>query len=88
MLWKDIVLPIVIVLLSISVIVTAINIIFRLFRFDIAILKFIAIIAVWYYVGPKIYDWLLYKVIANPNEAIRIIYMPIQSILQIFDKIV
>ena len=88
MLFKDIVLPIVIALLSLSVIVTIVNIIFRFFRLDIAILKFIALIAVWYYVGPKIYDWLLYKVIANSNEAIRIIYMPIQSILQIFDKIV
>ena len=88
MLFKDIVLPIVIALLSLSVIVTFVNIIFRFFRLDIAILKFIELMAAWYYVGPKIYDWLLYKVIANPNEAIRIIYMPIQSILQIFDKIV
>lgn len=88
MLFKDIVLPIVIALFSLSVIVIIINIIFRFFRLDIAILKFIALIAVWYYVGPKIYDWLLYKVITTPNEAIRIIYMPIQSILQVFDKIV
>ena len=88
MLFKDIVLPIVIALLSLSVIVTIVNIIFRFFRLDIAILEFIALMAVWYYVGPKIYDWLLYKVITTPSEAIRIIYMPIQSILQIFDKIV
>lgn len=88
MLFKDIVLPIVIALLSLSVIVTIVNIIFRLFRFDIAILKFIAVMVAWYYVGPKIYDWLLYKVITTSNEAIRIIYMPIQSILQVFDKIV
>lgn len=88
MLWKDIVLPIVIALLSLGAIVTIVNIIFRFFRLDIAILKFIALMAAWYYVGPKIYDWLLYIVITNPNEAIRIIYMPIQSILQVFDKIV
>lgn len=86
--WKDIVFPIVLAILAIGLIIFLLNLILRFFRIDIPILKVIALFAIWYYVGPIIYEWLLYKVITVPNEGIEIIYTPIQSIIEVFEKLV
>lgn len=86
--WKDIVFPIVLAVLAIGAIVFVLNLVLRFIHLDIPILKVAGVIAIWYYVGPIIYDWLLYQIMSGPNEAIEIIYMPIQAIIAAFEKLV
>ena len=86
--FRDIVFPIVLALLAFALIIFILNMILKFFSIDIPILRFAGLLIVWYYIGPIIYDWLIDKIIVVPREGIRILYMPIQSILEAFEKLV
>ncbi len=86
--FKDIIFPIVLLLVTLFLILFALNLILRFFGIDIPILKFAGLIAIWYYIGPIMYNWLVEKIVTVPHEGIEIIYTPIQSILEALQKLV
>ncbi len=86
--WKDIVFPIVIALFAFGLISFLINVILRHIGLDILLVKIVIFCIIWYYVGPIIYNWLINQIITVPNEGIRIIYNPIQAIIETFEKLV
>lgn len=86
--WKDIMFPIILALLALFLILFVINLVLRFFGLDIPILRLILLLAIWYYVGPEIYNWLSYAIITTQHEGIRILYMPIQSIIEAFESLV
>lgn len=86
--FRDIVVPIVIALLVLALIVYILNFVLKLFQLDIPIIRLAGLIGIWYYVGPILYNWLVTNIIIVEREGIRILYMPIQIILEAFKKIV
>lgn len=86
--FRDIVFPIVIALLVLALIIFVLNLVLRFFHLDIPIIRIVGLFGIWYYVGPIIYNWLITKVIVVPREGIRILYMPIQAIIEAFEKLV
>ena len=50
---------------------------------DIPIIKVALFLGVWYFVGPIIYEYLVENIVANQNEVIEYIYMPIQKITEL-----
>lgn len=85
---KDIVIPLLVAGFSLAFISYVVLFVLRLFSINFGLFKFILVMLIWYFVGPVIYEILLNNVIINVNEIIKIIYMPIQSIINIFYKIV
>lgn len=85
---KDIVIPLLVAGFSLAFISYVVLFVLRLFSINFGLFKFILVMFIWYFVGPVIYEILLNNVIINVNEIIKIIYMPIQSIINIFYKIV
>lgn len=79
--WKDIVFPVVILVVAVLAIVFVINLVLRAIKLDMTIFRIAAFFAIWYFVGPIIYDWLSYHVLTVNYEAIRILYMPIQYVI-------
>lgn len=86
--FRDIVFPIVLALLALTLIVFILNLVLRFFHIDIPIIRLAGLLGIWYYVGPIIYNWLIAKIIVVPREGIEILYTPIQSILEAFEKLV
>ena len=86
--FRDIVFPIVLVLFALTFIVFILNFVLRLFNIDIPIIRFVGLIGFWYYVGPVLYNWLITNIIIVEREGIRILYMPIQVIIEAFEKLV
>lgn len=86
--WKDIVFPIVVLLVAVFFIVFVINLVLRALKIDITILRIAAFFAIWYFVGPIIYDWLCNHVFTIQYEAIKILYMPIQYVIAALKKLV
>lgn len=86
--FKDIIFPIVLLLVTVFLILFALNLILRFFWIDMPILKVAGLIAIWYYIGPIMYNWLVEKILTTPHEGIEIIYTPIQSILEALQKLV
>ena len=86
--WKDIVLPVVIVAASSIAIVLVINLVLRTLKLDMTILRIFAFFIIWYFVGPIIYDWLVSNVLTVQYEGIKILYMPIQYIVDSLRKLV
>lgn len=86
--FRDIVFPIVLALLALTLIVFILNLVLRFFHLDIPIIRLAGLLGIWYYVGPIIYNWLITKIIVVPREGIEILYTPIQSILEVFEKLV
>ena len=86
--FRDIVFPIVLALLALTLIVFVINLVLRFFHLDIPILRLAGLLGIWYYIGPIIYNWLITKIILVPREGIEILYTPIQSIIEAFEKLV
>ena len=86
-LLKNILVPLIVCIAALTLIYYAVKTIFRLFGLDIVLFKVLGVLAIWYFVGPYIYDWLEEVIIITPNEAIKVLFMPIQSFLALFDKL-
>lgn len=82
---KDIAIPLILVALSIGLISYLINVILRLIKLDLVIIKIALFLLVWYFVGPIIYNWLLYAIMTSSNEIIEFFYMPIQVVMRLLN---
>ena len=84
---KDIILPLVIAMLAISFINFVIIFLLRILRLDIFLFKLVIFLAVWYFVGPVIYNFLLDNIMTSTRDGIEFIYMPIQYFLKYINKL-
>lgn len=82
---KDIAIPLILAALSIGLISYLINVILRFIKLDLVIIKIALFLLVWYFVGPIIYNWLLYALMTSSNEIIEFFYMPIQVIMRLLN---
>ena len=82
---KDIAIPLILAALSIGLISYLINVILRFIKLDLVIIKIALFLLVWYFVGPIIYNWLLYAIMTSSNEIIEFFYMPIQVIMRLLN---
>lgn len=82
---KDIAIPLILAALSIGLISYLINVILRLIKLDLVIIKIALFLLVWYFVGPIIYNWLLYAIMTSSNEIIEFFYMPIQVVMRLLN---
>lgn len=82
---KDIAIPLILAALSIGLISYLINVILRFIKLDLVIIKIALFLLVWYFVGPVIYNWLLYAIMTSSNEIIEFFYMPIQVIMRLLN---
>ena len=82
---KDIAMPLILAALSIGLISYLINVILRFIKLDLVIIKIALFLLVWYFVGPIIYNWLLYAIMTSSNEIIEFFYMPIQVIMRLLN---
>lgn len=82
---KDIAIPLILAVLSIGLISYLINVILRFIKLDLVIIKIALFLLVWYFVGPVIYNWLLYAIMTSSNEIIEFFYMPIQVIMRLLN---
>lgn len=82
---KDIAVPLILAALSIGLISYLINVILRFIKLDLVIIKIALFLLVWYFVGPIIYNWLLYAIMTSSNEIIEFFYMPIQVIMRLLN---
>lgn len=82
---KDIAIPLILAALSIGLISYLINVILRFIKLDLVIIKIALFLFVWYFVGPIIYNWLLYAIMTSSNEIIEFFYMPIQVIMRLLN---
>lgn len=82
---KDIAIPLILAALSIGLISYLINVILRFIKLDLVIIKIALFLLVWYFVGPVIYNWLLYAIMTNSNEIIEFFYMPIQVVMRLLN---
>ena len=72
---KDIAIPLILAALSIGLISYLINVILRFIKLDLVIIKIALFLLVWYFVGPIIYNWLLYAIMTSSNEIIEFFYI-------------
>ena len=82
---KDIAIPLILAALSIGLISYLINVILRFIKLDLVIIKIALFLLVWYFVGPIIYNWLLYAIMTSSNEIIEFFYLPIQVIMRLLN---
>ena len=82
---KDIAIPLILAALSIGLISYLINVILRFIKLDLVIIKIALFLLVWYFVGPVIYNWLLYAIMTSSNEIIEFFYMPIQVLMRLLN---
>ena len=82
---KDIAIPLILAALSIGLISYLINVILRFIKLDLVIIKIALFLLVGYFVGPIIYNWLLYAIMTSSNEIIEFFYMPIQVIMRLLN---
>lgn len=82
---KDIAIPLILAALSIGLISYLINVILRFIKLDLVIIKIALFLLVWYFVGPIIYNWLLYAIMTSSNEIIKFFYMPIQVVMRLLN---
>ena len=82
---KDIAIPLILAALSIGLISYLINVILRSIKLDLVIIKIALFLLVWYFVGPIIYNWLLYAIMTSSNEIIEFFYMPIQVVMRLLN---
>lgn len=88
MFLKGVVLPILLAVVSILLIVVIVNALFRLAQLDIWILRVAGIIIAWYFLGPILLNWITDILNIEVSDGIKILYTPIQSIMDKFNKIV
>ncbi|MBQ6283012.1 MAG: hypothetical protein IJK66_05760 [Bacilli bacterium] len=79
---KSVLLPILLAVVALILIIVIVNVLFRLAQLDIWILKFGAVLMAWYFLGPILLDWLEEILEIDVNEGVKILYMPIQTILE------
>lgn len=84
---KDIALPLLVAAFAVGTLSVLLNIILRLFHLDITFIKIALFLAAWYFIGPIIYDFLLERIIVNPNEILEFIYKPIHVIMGLFNSL-
>ena len=82
---KDIAIPLILAALSIGLISYLINVILRFIKLDLVIIKIALFLLVWYFVGPIIYNWVLYAIMTSSNEIIEFFYMPIQVVMRLLN---
>lgn len=82
---KDIAIPLILAALSIGLISYLINVILKFIKLDLVIIKIALFLLVWYFVGPIIYNWLLYAIMTSSNEIIEFFYMPIQVVMRLLN---
>ena len=82
---KDIAIPLILAALSIGLISYLINVILRFIKLDLVIINIALFLLVWYFVGPIIYNWLLYAIMTSSNEIIEFFYMPIQVVMRLLN---
>lgn len=82
---KDIAVPLILAALSIGLISYLINVILKFIKLDLVIIKIALFLLVWYFVGPIIYNWLLYAIMTSSNEIIEFFYMPIQVVMRLLN---
>lgn len=88
MFLKGVLLPILLAVVSLALIIAIVNALFRLAQLDIWILRVVGVLIVWYFVGPVLLNWLTDILNIEVSDGIRILYTPIQSIMDKFNKIV
>lgn len=86
--WRDIFFPILILLVAVLIITVLINVLFRIIHFDNTILKIIVFFAIWYYVGPIIYQWMIEHFIEIEHEPIKILFTLFDYIMKSLRKLV
>lgn len=86
--WRDLILPMVVVAVCVIGIVLIINLILRTFKLDFTVLRIFLFFAIWYFIGPIVYDFLSNNVLVVHYEGIKILYMPVQYIINHFSKLV
>lgn len=84
---KDIALPLLVAGIAVGLLSTLLNVVLRLFRLDITIIKIILFFAIWYFIGPILYQILVDNIIVNQNEILEFIYKPIQVIMGLFNNL-
>ena len=88
MFLKSVAFPIFLAALCITLIIVMVNALFRFVQLDIWILRFVGVLAAWYFLGPILLDWLNNVLNIEIGEGIKVLYTPIQSIISAFGKIV
>ncbi len=81
---KDIAIPLIVCGIAVGLVSYVINVVLRLIRFDVAIIKIALFFVAWYFIGPIIYTFLVNNLIVYENEVISFIYTPVQTIMALF----
>lgn len=84
---KNIILPILIALLAISILYGFIRFLLRIIGISTSFTNFIFTLAAWYFFGQFFYSWLLSILITESNEVVEFVFMPIQSVIGLFSQV-
>jgi hypothetical protein len=77
-------LPFVVALILISVVFTFVKIILDMFKLTFGIIRVVGFVAVYYFVGQYVLTLLEESVFTNMNEYVRMLYIPVQTIMDLF----
>jgi hypothetical protein len=83
---KNIILPILIALLAISILYGIVRFILRIIGISTSFTNSIFTIVAWYFVGPLLHSLLSNILITQENEVVEFVFMPIQSVINIFSQ--
>ena len=84
---KNMILPILIALLAISILYGFIRFLLRIIGISTSFTNFIFTLAAWYFLGPLLHNWLLSILITEGNEVVKFVFMPIQSVIGLFSQV-
>lgn len=84
---KNMILPILIALLAISISYGFIRFLLRIIGISTSFTNFIFTLAAWYFLGPLLHNWLLSILITEGNEVVEFVFMPIQSVIGLFSQV-
>lgn len=84
---KNIILPIFIALLAISILYGFIRFLLRIIGISSSFTNFIFTLVAWYFLGQLLYTWLLSILITEGNEVVEFVFMPIQSVIGLFSQV-
>ena len=77
-------LPFVVALILISIVFTFVKIILDMFKLTFGIIRVVGFVAVYYFVGQYVLTLLEESVFTNMNEYVRMLYIPVQTIMDLF----